>query len=144
MAYFNWKDRKIQPRIDPVESAADRWRMALTMVEGEWGEFLQGLEGLSREEFQEFRVDLPGDWILFCKVRPLGSVESRLLVAHPQEEQWVASLSLSRSHLEALIERMRLDLGELKGNALHFSSIAEERGVKIGHPSNLEVMFIRG
>jgi hypothetical protein len=41
----------------------------------------------------ELRVDLPQNWIVFCKARPTGT---RLLVAHPERGEWVTTVAIEQ------------------------------------------------
>ncbi len=48
----------------------------------------------------EIRMDFPAGWTLFWKAREAD--ESRLLLAHPEKEEWVATFVLSRALLETV------------------------------------------
>lgn len=51
----------------------------------------------------ELRLDLPREWIVFWKLR---EGESRILMAHPAEKQWVASINLEPSHALSLLRAL--------------------------------------
>ena len=62
-------------------------------------------------------MDLPDGWIVFWKKR---EGDSRLLLSHPAEKQWVTTLALEAEHgrsavmrLKALVEGQALSIGEL-------------------------------
>jgi hypothetical protein len=124
MPYLNWKDptrlkHQLKQEIAPYEAGGDeggRQRLTLSLE----GQPLKELLLLLREVFSaggELRLDLPRGWAIFWKKR---EGESRLLLAHPQHDEWVATCALTAEHgaqaierLEALGAGQRLDLGEL-------------------------------
>ena len=58
----------------------------------------------------ELRLDLPDQWIVFWKKRP---TDSRLLLAHPQQGEWVATIALEETHAQNLVNALkRLSAGE--------------------------------
>jgi hypothetical protein len=66
----------------------------------------------------ELRVDLPRNWILFWKLR---DGESRLLIAHPQSEEWVMTSALNAEHASRFLSA----LGALEpGNSLSLAALA--------------------
>jgi hypothetical protein len=82
----------------------------------------------SFSESEELRVDLPLNWAIFWKLR---DDESRLLMAHPQENEWVATAALESSHAGALTERL---LGAQTGLVFAISEIGSVGGI-----SNVEL-----
>jgi hypothetical protein len=77
-------------------------------------------------------VDLPREWIVFWKLR---SGESRLLMAHPQPEEWVSTLALSEAHGKRVIEALKaLSPGEL---------FSIEKLGPTGSMTNVEVLITR-
>lgn len=58
----------------------------------------------------ELRLDLPlapegGRWTLYLKIRETG--QSRAQVAHPQKDEWVATLQLNHAHALALEQALQ-------------------------------------
>lgn len=131
MPYLNWKDRqRIQKEVTPLEAGSpgysegrEKMRLTLRLDRELIEELLPRLREIwlgadgEGSHTPELRLDLPGEWIIFWKKR---GDESRLLIAHPQESEWVATVSLTEEHAAASLERLeglapgdRLDLGEL-------------------------------
>ncbi len=73
-------------------SAAARSRLSNSLAE------------ILNREGSELRTDFPAGWTIFWKIR---DGESRFFVAHPEADQWVATLALSKTHLDAI--RAKLD-----------------------------------
>lgn len=113
MPYLNFKEARVARHIEPLPgqtSGEERdFAMSLRLEEDGAAKLLAALVDLSSQvvgpgmSAPELRVDLPGDWALFWKIR---AGESRMLVAHPEAEQWVATLALSPSHWAALIRSL--------------------------------------
>ena len=140
MPYLNWKHQeRLKQEIAPLESML---RMTLTIPAAELAPLVSSL----REIFEgpvgtELRLDLPRGWIVFWKKRSeaRGSEqsfedESRLLVAHPQDEEWVATVALSAGHGAELVSR-------LEGLAAGRSVSVAELG-PTGKVSNLELTLV--
>jgi hypothetical protein len=128
MPYLNWKTRETQKRIDPHEDA--RSTLSLDLSEEERGILLPSLEQVFLHSGSELRLDLPSNWIIFWKTR---ETESRLLLAHPQQAEWVATAALEAEHGRLVTEALR----NLKsGDAFSVS----ELGV-IGSVSNVELIL---
>ena len=93
------------------------------------GSALSGLlEALSKTYADgqgELRLDLPNGWAVFWKER---EGESRLLLAHPSAETWVATAALTREHGQVFLERLRA------GSELRLSEI-----VPVALMSNVEI-----
>lgn len=88
----------------------------------------------------ELRIELPKDWMLFCKQRPTNE-GSRFLVAHPEIEKWVGTLALEPALGRELAHRLsRLAPDE------HLDSVlleAKGPGWKVAPISNLSISFVR-
>lgn len=78
--------------------------LTLALAESEYGHLQLGLSQLFESPTSELRVDLPSGWTLYFKLR-VG--ESRQFLAHPEHNEWVATLALSETHLNSLIEKMK-------------------------------------
>ena len=102
MPYLNFSEKPIELH----KSAHPRFETQLAMqIAG--AELMVLQEGLSNlllsdnPERVELRVDLPSKWTIFWKLR---EGETRLLLAHPEEDAWVATVSMTREHCEAIID----------------------------------------
>lgn len=99
MAYLNLKAANVGLEVEPAKmSHRPQLNEAKSVVKYVLpnAELTQWLEKLSAvwgegSEAGELRVDLPQNWIVFCKTRPQGT---RLLIAHPERGEWVATLSI--------------------------------------------------
>jgi hypothetical protein len=113
MPYLNWTRTSLRP----VASAHPTRETELTLVLTDelWLELRERIGPiLAGSEAGELRLDLPGGWTLFWKRR---EGESRLLMAHPEHEEWVATLALGSDHAERVLSAFgtetRLRVGEL-------------------------------
>lgn len=103
--------------------------MSLHVTKDQRAELLGFLEEVYLRGGSELRVDLPGNWILFWKTR---ESESRLLLAHPQHDEWVATLALEAEHGRRVLDAVRaLQMGDVV-------SLSEQGA--IGSISNVEVI----
>ncbi len=84
--------------------ARDRVEVRIELTAQRWVEFAAALGEISSREGSELRTEFPEGWTIFWKIR---DGESRFFVAHPETEQWVATLALSPAHFEAVRTRMR-------------------------------------
>ena len=69
-----------------------------------WRALSDALGRIANREGSELRTDFPGGWTIFWKIR---DGDSRFFVAHPEPDQWVATLALSESHLTMIRERLK-------------------------------------
>ena len=104
MAYLNWKDSKVFIGTRPHS----RFQTVLTLKlrSEDRIALLSSLEDVYYRDEGELRLDLPSNWVVFWKKREQGS---RTLLAHPQKEEWVATLALEFD----LADRMMSKLKEL-------------------------------
>ena len=97
MPYLNWKERETGQEVrDSL--------FTLRLKSRELAELIALLEEVFVENGPELRVDLPRNWIVFWKRR---EGESRLLIAHPQENEWVATAALEPEHGKKLIDELK-------------------------------------
>lgn len=88
----------------------------------------------------ELRIELPKDWILFCKQRPTNE-GSRFLVAHPEIEKWVGTLALEPALGRELTGRLsRLAPAEQLDSV---TLGTKGPGWKVAPVSNLSISFVR-
>jgi hypothetical protein len=87
---------------------------------------------------RELRMDLSGGWTVFWKSRESGS---RLLLAHPEHQEWVATVALEPALGQKLVERLK----ELNaGQSLTIHELGEELGIEfynLGAVSNVEIQI---
>jgi hypothetical protein len=150
MPYLNLKDpaqgvRKQEVAPAPGESMRERHVMRLTLEPAAVSSLLPMLREIfdapaaaahePRRLGGELRVDLPREWIVFWKPR---DGESRLLLAHPQPEEWVATVALSEGDGKELIRRMESMESLPEGQSLRLNE-----WVAPGSVSNLELELMR-
>lgn len=63
-----------------------------------------GLEDLLENQSRELRVDFPNKWTVFWKLR---EGETRLLLAHPEEHVWVATVAMTHEHCQAVVRAFK-------------------------------------
>lgn len=83
--------------------ARDAVVVTLGLSAENWRTFAASLGEIANREGSELRTDFPGGWTIFWKIR---DGDSRFFVAHPETDQWVATLALSESHLGAIREKL--------------------------------------
>jgi hypothetical protein len=143
VSFQDWKDvrrLKVMPYLDWTQKSVRLIATPLT------GGKLQLTLGLKREELQrlesdltevylqggrELRMGLPQEWVLFWKKREEGS---RLLVAHPQPNEWVGTVALD----EAFGQQLLSGLKKLEEGA----SFTVNRLSPVASVSNLELIMI--
>jgi hypothetical protein len=94
MAYLRFEHSECEVRSDPRAPGKVQVELALTVPAR--AKLREALGELIAREGSELRSDLSEGWTIFWKIR---DGESRFLLAHPEHDQWVATLALSASHL---------------------------------------------
>ena len=128
MPYLNFREAKIEGKILPHSDLENQ--MSLDMSTRNVHDLATRLKAVFEENSGELRVDLPKNWILFWKHR---EDESRLLLAHPDKDEWVATLALERGHGMAVAEK--LSSAEI-GDTIQVSSLGT-----LGSVSNVEILI---
>ena len=99
MAHVNWKTRAIGLTKLPHPTNQSQLELALT------AEHLVELGESLAEAFApggaELRLELPGNWTVYWKIK---TGLSRLQLAHPAADHWVATVHLSAEHGARLLE----------------------------------------
>lgn len=140
MPYLNWKDHlpaRLKPGIGPLgagehQGSSDKLRMTLAFEAELLGELLPRLrEAFGAPGATELRLDLPRNWIVFWKKR---EGESRLLLAHPQADEWVATVALTAEDGRLLVERLETMVA---GQSVSLGELAAT-----GNVSNLELTLV--
>jgi len=126
MAFLNFTTRPIQ--IEKLPHPLYKTHLKIMIAPTEREEIMSKLSELTENVGSELRVDFPGDVTFFWKLR---EEESRLLLAHPEKEVWVATLALTAEHLQVWLNEIQ----ELSGPVF----LSELK--KLGKFSNLEVSF---
>jgi hypothetical protein len=100
MPYLNWRDAPVQSEVIHSEDGVARLKLRVP------ADLRSALLNLLKETFREgageLRLDLPRNWAFFWKLR---DEESRILIAHPQQDEWVATFALEPAHAIAFLER---------------------------------------
>jgi len=93
------------PETCTITSTASGSREVATLAlpKTSFAELSQALGEIQAKEGSELRTELPNGWTIFWKIR---DGESRFFVARPEIDQWVATLALSRPHLDAIRAQM--------------------------------------
>lgn len=89
MPFLNWAQREIQTG---HEWSDQKLTLKLVLPAAVAAELPPALAGVQSGADRELRVDLPGKWSIFFKLR---EGQSRLLVAHPEENVFVSTLALT-------------------------------------------------
>lgn len=126
MAFLNFTARPIQ--IEKTSHPLYKTHFKMRIAPPEREEIISKLRDLTENVGSELRVDFPGEVTFFWKLR---EEESRLLLAHPEKEVWVATLALTHEHLQVWLNEIK----ELSGPVF----LSELK--KLGKFSNLEVSF---
>jgi hypothetical protein len=119
MPYLNWKnaqstqiEQEVLPTGGSAGSSAGSREFRLTLkLNGELlQELIPQLQDIYDHGGSELRIDLPREWIMFWKSRP---GDSRLLMAHPQPEEWVSTMALGVPHGKRVVEALqKIGVGE--------------------------------
>ncbi len=122
MPYLNWKERSLRLQAGPHARLGTELAISLGAPEREeLAASLVSVFAYAEGGIQpELRVDLPAGWSVFFKLRAQGGDESRLLVAHPETDAWVATLALSQGHAAAFLGALSGlgEAGELRTSEL--------------------------
>lgn len=101
--------------VESVLGARDAVSVMLALSEAGWRALSEALGEIVNREGSELRTDFPGGWTIFWKIR---DGDSRFFVAHPETDQWVATLALSESHLAKIRLRFERSLEDGFAGAL--------------------------
>jgi len=113
MPYLNWKEHSIGHSMHHLKEGDAGFvaysvshsvaKMQLDLGAEDLATLVQGLEQVFAAG-GELRVDLPDQWIVFWKKRPS---DTRLLLAHPQQGEWVATAALEETHSQNLVSALK-------------------------------------
>jgi hypothetical protein len=143
MPYLNWKQSSLEQEVVPhvaselapgasQDMARDKMSLTLKFSASELEEFLPRLEEVfAAGSSGELRLDMPANWLSFWKLR---EGESRLLIAHPQADEWVTTVALTAEHAALVLGRMR---GLKAGQSVVVGELAPT-----GNVSNVELTLV--
>lgn len=134
MPYLNWRNAQIEQEVRTSGESGEAREFQLSLKLS--GELLQELVPQLDEIFEqngpELRIDLPQEWLMFWKLR---TGESRVLMAHPQPDEWVSTMALNAVHGKKLIEALKaLSVGQ---------TVSIENLGSVGSVSNVDVLISR-
>lgn len=129
MPYLNWKTTSITTALTAHPTLTSQARLALTDTQR--AELAGELERIFHGTGSELKLELPQKWTLFWHLR--SGAGSKLQLAHPQIDEWVATLYFTAEHGQRLVERLR---GGAAGETLAISTLG---GMAWG--SNLELVI---
>jgi hypothetical protein len=140
MPYLNWKERSTGHSMRPLPAGGEgRSQMDLGFSSEDIGLLVPYLEEIYLRGGHELRMDLSNGWTVFWKSRESGS---RLLLAHPEHQEWVATFALEVQLGAKLVERLK----ELSaGQSVSIHELGEELGIEfysLGAVSNVEVKIL--
>jgi hypothetical protein len=149
MPYLDWKaltPEQLRQEVGPIGASsqedprtAEHMRMTLSAAPDQLAELARLLgESLDPEARGELRLELPRGWLVFWKKR---EGESRLLMAHPQQDEWVATVALAAAPATGLVEQVQRLASSGDAPSLSLSSLPAPDGW--GSVSNLELVLAR-
>lgn len=137
MPYLNWREQTLSQTATPHPADAERMVVSLALTPTQVQALVESLQNIFTEgSTAELRLDLPNQWVIFWKQR---EGESRLLIAHPQAEEWVTTAALLHEHACLLLNRLR----DLASQTSHTGEAAPEVSLSelapLGSVSNAEL-----
>ncbi|MBS1962478.1 MAG: hypothetical protein JST04_09695 [Bdellovibrionales bacterium] len=119
----------IEEKIEEKEATAAGGFRAVTvsigLSAGAWQELARALGEIANREGSELRTDFPKGWTIFWKIR---DGDSRFFVAHPEKDQWVATLAVSESHLARIREALA---SGFEGSLAAFEAVSRMSNVEV-------------
>lgn len=131
MPFMNWTERSVQIETKMNPEATSQMTIVLGVAERD--ELLEALTEVFSGPFLELRLDLPRKWTVFWKIK---TGDSRVLLAHPEVDTWVATVAVTTEASRLLLDQIRdLKAGEASldiGLAVDVSSVSNlELALKI-------------
>lgn len=105
--FLNWNIPQIKCLLVPPSqerSKQPRFLMRFSAPRQDFESLISALEEVFSGRETELRHNLPENWVFFWKIR---EGESRLLLAHPEKQDWVATLALTPSHADKVLSSLR-------------------------------------
>ena len=129
MPYLNWKNSPVE--LETLPHPKRDVQLLLKLSETDMKTLTTSLEEVFSDPQAELRLELPKNWTVFWKSR---EGESRLLLAHPEHDTWVSTVSLDLPH-------GRLFLDALKELRTPGDRISPAESGAIGRVSNLDLIL---
>lgn len=136
MPFLNWRRQTLKQEVLPHSTLQNQLKLTLDVPS--LAALVDSLHGTFERGEGELRLDLPQGWILFWKVR---EGDSRLLLAHPQKDEYVTTAALRLDHGQRVVADLRALQagGEVR---------VAELGILLSIPSagfsNTEIVIARG
>jgi len=104
MAYLSWQNEPVEIRLDyePSGIGARPSRLEIQAPGALRADLFEAVRQIRSGASGELRLDLPQGYSVFVKLKDSGL--SRLLIAHPEENEWVATFMLSAEVADAWIQ----------------------------------------
>ncbi|MBI2711389.1 MAG: hypothetical protein HYX41_00810 [Bdellovibrio sp.] len=142
MSYLNWKGLTSLSHEAPAQNvsaavqaagtgAPSRTVLNLELGPTRLGELIQELEDVFQKDGSELRIALPERWLLFWKLRSEGN---RILLAHPNPDEWVATCALEKESGEKVLLSLK--------NSPQGQSLSLGQLVRVQSVSNLEIVLV--
>jgi hypothetical protein len=121
MPFLSWIEERVSH--ESLEIAPGRVRLVLKLSAVHVTALLSHLEALYGQSGKELRLVVSEEWTIFWKMREEGN---RLLLAHPQPQEWVGTIALEKHAGQSLVTQ----LGQLEaGLALVVHEVLPVQGV---------------
>jgi uncharacterized protein YllA (UPF0747 family) len=132
MPYLDWK---VQPGVTlrMVDHERLETEVQISLSRGLIQELHGQLQAVFVQAEAELRIDFPGNWTLYWKAR---DGESRMLLAHPEKDQWVGTVAWSQATVNELLR----EVDRLHAETTHLALSGIDR---VSGFSNLEVRLER-
>lgn len=142
MPHLNWRTADLGKKVVPFEGGStahqvDRnfvFEMVLDVKQAQ--ELASMLTAVLIPGGGELRLSLPDEWSIFWKLR---DDESRLLIAHPQADEWVATLALEMAHAHRLLAALEESCKEESSASFSIAGLADDG--RVSSVSNLDLVI---
>jgi hypothetical protein len=102
MAYLNWKNESLV--LSQMDASAQGILLKLELKPEQAAPLKELLLEVAQGTSRELRVDLTNGWTVFWKLR--ADETNKLLLAHPEVDQWVATVALSQQGYEHCLQSL--------------------------------------
>lgn len=127
MAFLKYSESECD--VESALGVRDAVIVTLGLSATHWRALSAALGEIANREGSELRTDFPGGWTIFWKIR---DGDSRFFVAHPETDQWVATLAVSESHLGRIRERFeRSDEPDFAGALSELETVSKMSNVEV-------------
>lgn len=130
---FDWSNRP-GVSLGMAGHARLETELSLQLDEQAWVDFKGELKRVFKTREAELKLVLPGNWTVYWKAR---SGESRVLLAHPEKDQWVGTVAWSEDRVDALLGAFE-SASDADGTAEWRLSEQD----RLTFPSNLDVRIV--